>query len=441
MTAEHNFAPSRFSGHTLNTGRTVFFLSLTVVPAPRVTRRVASAMSQFQFNAIDSAGQRIFGKLTAASRGEALQTLAQQAMVPLVLTELRSMPLRGQRVKASAIAATCVLLADQLEAGVSLLKALRVMEQQTSSNSLKGALSRIAERVADGSTLADAMREHQALFGELEVSMVRAGEEGGFLDDALRRLATVRERQEEIRGRLVSALAYPALLTVVGFIVVIGMLTFFVPKFEPLFESLRQSNQMPWPTTLLLNFSSFLKTWGLPIFVLVMVSGCIAKSMIPVPTFRLFRDRISLRMKGIGPIIQSLAIARFCRVLGTLLENGVPMLKSLSIAREATGNRVLSEAIATASDNISAGKSLAAPLAASGHFPPDVLEMLTVAEQSNQLESVLIKLADRLEARSQQRLDILLKLIEPLMMIVMAVIVGFLVIALLMPVFEGNGLS
>lgn len=398
-------------------------------------------MSQFQYRAIDSAGQRILGKLTAASRGEALLALSQQAMMPLDLTELRATALRGQRVKPAAIAAACVMLADQLEAGVPLLKALRVTEQQTASSGLKQALSRIAARVADGTTLADAMLEHTALFGDLEVNLVRAGEEGGFLDDALRRLAIVRERQEEIRGRLASALAYPALLTVVGIVVVVGMLTFFVPKFEPLFESLRQSNRMPWPTTVLLSFSAFLQTWGLPILVVVAGAILTARSLIPGTAIRLFRDRVSLQMKGIGPVVQSLAIARFCRVLGTLLENGVPMLKSLAIAREATGNQVLSQAIAAASDNIRAGKSLAAPLATSGLFPADVLEMLSVAEQSNQLESVLIKLADRLESRSQQRLDMLLKLLEPLMMIVMAIIVGFLVVALLLPVFEGNGLS
>ena len=398
-------------------------------------------MASFSYTAIDVSGQRILGQLTAASRGEALNSLTQQSMTPLTLNESRAASNRGKRVKASAIATACSLLADQLDAGVPLLKALRVMEQQTSSSGLKEALTRITEQVADGSSLADAMREHNALFGDLEVSMIRAGEEGGFLDDALRRLAVVRERQEEIRGRLISALAYPALLTVVGFIVVIGMLTLFVPKFEPLFDSLRQQNRMPWPTTVLLAFSSFLQTWGIPILLTLVASGFVAKSMIPMNTFRLLRDRYVLQVKGIGPIIKSLAIARFCRVLGTLLENGVPILRSLTIAREATGNRVLSEAIATAAENIGAGKSLTAPLAASGHFPPDVLEMMFVGEQSNQLQSVLIKLADRLEARSQQRLDILLKLIEPLMMVVMAVIVGFLVVALLMPVFEGNGLA
>jgi general secretion pathway protein F/type IV pilus assembly protein PilC len=398
-------------------------------------------MSQFTYSAINGSGQKVLGQLDAASRGDALQALAQQALMPLTLMEARVTPLRNQRVKPAAIAAACSLLADQLDTGVPLLKALRVMAQQTSSTGLRTALTRIAERVADGSSLADAMTEHGTLFGELEVSMVRAGEEGGFLDESLRRLAIVRERQEEIRGRLLSALAYPALLSIVGSLVVVGMLTFFVPKFEPLFESLRQSNRMPMPTTILLAVSGFLQSWGLPLLVLLVVTIVIAKSLIPAEKIRMFRDRHSLRMKGIGPVVQSLAIARFCRVLGTLLQNGVPMLKSLDIARSATGNRVLSETIAAAAENIGAGKSLSIPLAASGHFPADVLEMLSVAEQSNKLESVLLKLADKLESRSQLRLDMLMKLLEPLMMVVMAIVVGFLVIALLMPVFEGNGLS
>jgi general secretion pathway protein F/type IV pilus assembly protein PilC len=386
-------------------------------------------MFQFTYNAIDGSGRRVLGHLNAASRGEALQVLAQQTLMPLTLIQARVIPLRGQRVKPAAIAAACSLLADQLDTGVPLLKALRVMEQQTSSAGLKTALARIAERVADGSTLADAMTEHGNLFGELEVSMVRAGEEGGFLDESLRRLAIVRERQEEIRGRLLSALAYPA------------MLTFFVPKFEPLFESLRQSNRMPLPTTILLTISGLLKSWGPAVLILLAVAVTAARSLIPPEKVRRFQDRVSLQLKGIGPVVRSLAIARFCRVLGTLLQNGVPMLKSLEIARSATGNRILSDTIAAAAENIGAGKSLSVPLAASGHFPADVLEMMSVAEQSNKLDSVLLKLADKLESRSQLRLDMLMKLLEPLMMVVMAVIVGFLVIALLMPVFEGNGLS
>lgn len=398
-------------------------------------------MSQFSYSAIDRSGHRVLGQLNAATRGEALQTLAQQVLTPLTLTENYTTPLRTLKVKPAAIAAACSLLADQLDTGVPLLKALRVMEQQTSSPGLKTSLARIAERVADGTSLASAMSEHSGLFGDLEVSMVRAGEEGGFLDESLRRLAAVRERQEEIRSRLLSALAYPALLTVVGCLVVVGMLTFFVPKFEPLFESLRQSNRMPLPTTLLLAISATLKTIGLP--VLLVTFGAIygLRTIVPANKIRAFRDRTLIRLSGVGPVLRSLAIARFCRVLGTLLQNGVPMLKSLEIARNATGNQVLSETIAFAAENIAAGKSLAGPLAMSGQFPSDVIEMMSVAEQANKLEPVLLKLADKLEERSRARLEVLLKLLEPLMMVVMAIVVGFLVIALLMPVFEGNGLS
>ncbi len=398
-------------------------------------------MSTFTYSAMNLSGQKVLGQLNAANRGEALQVLAKQTLMPLTLTQSRVQGLGKVRVKPAAIAAACSLLADQLDTGVPLLKALRVMEQQTTSAGLKTALGRIAERVSDGATLADAMTEQSELFGDLEISMVRAGEEGGFLDESLRRLAIVRERQEELRGRLISALSYPVLLVIVGMLVVIGMLTFFVPKFEPLFESLRESDRMPVPTVMLLAVSSFLKSWGLLLLAGIIAAIITAKTMLPGDKVQLWRDRWMLQMKGIGPIVRSLAIARFCRVLGTLLQNGVPMLKSLEIARQATGNRILSQTIANAADNIGAGKSLSIPLAASGHFPPDVLEMLAVAEQSNKLEPVLLKLADKLESRSQMKLDMLMKLLEPLMMVVMAIIVGFLVIALLMPVFEGNGLS
>jgi general secretion pathway protein F len=398
-------------------------------------------MSQFHYSAVDQTGRKIIGQLSAATRSEALQALARDALMPLSLQERQGGTRSGVRVRSSAIAAACSLLADQLDTGVPLLKALRVMEQQTASTGLKTALAAIAERVTDGTSLAQAMSEQDSLFGELDVSLVRAGEEGGFLDESLRRLAAVRERQEEIRGRLVSALAYPALLVMVGSLVVGGMLTFFVPKFEPLFESLRQANRMPWPTTVLLNISSFLQVWCLPLLLLLAVAVFVARWCLSADSVRLLRDRACLQLRGIGPVVRNLAIARFCRVLGTLLQNGVPMLKSLEIAGQATGNRVLRDTIADAATSIGAGHNLSLPLEASGHFPPDVLEMLSVAEHSSKLDSVLIRLADKLEQRSQQKLDILMKLFEPALMLVMAIVVGFLVIALLMPVFEGNGLT
>ncbi|MFN8706006.1 MAG: type II secretion system F family protein [Planctomyces sp.] len=397
-------------------------------------------MSLFQYTAVNATGGRTTGQLDAVTRSDALKTLMQQSLIPLTLIESQTKRGRRHRVRSSEVSSACSLLSDQLSNGIALLRALRVLEQQCSGSGMKSALNRIIERVADGSTLANALTEHPELFGELDISMVQAGEEGGFLDEALQRLASVRERQEELRGRFLGALAYPALLLVVGTLVVSGMLIFFVPKFEPLFESLRNTGRMPWPTTFLLSASSAMKSWGILIPLVLIGIGVSCRSFIPEDRFLTIRDGMLLKIRGIGPIVRSLAIARFCRVLGTLLQNGVPMLKSLEISQRATGNRILCQTIGDAAENIVAGKSLSVPLAASGHFPPDVLEMISVAEQSNKLESVLLKLADKLEARSHQRIDILMKLLEPMMMVVMAIVVGFLVIALLMPVFEGNGL-
>lgn len=401
-------------------------------------------MPQFEYIALDAAGRRIPGSLVASARGEALRMIEQLSLTPLSLSETRSLTsmfrTSKRSVRPAAVAAAFSLLADQLETGVPLLKALQVLAKQSSDPGLQRILSEVCEKVADGTSLASAFAGFPDVFGSLETSIVEAGEEGGFLEDSLRRLASVRERHQEIRAKLVSVLAYPLLLTIVGAMVVTGMLVFFVPKFEPLFDSLRQTGQMPWPTELLLFVSHLLQQWGLLIGAGVLVVILLLRWGIPQERMQEWRDQASIRVKGLGPVLTIFGVARFCRILGTLLQNGVPILRSLEIARHATGNRVLSRAIAEASESIARGKALSGPLAASGFFTPDVLEMLSVAEQSNRLEPVLLRLADKLETRGHQRLDVLMRLLEPMLMLVLAIVVGFLVVALLLPVFEGNGM-
>jgi general secretion pathway protein F/type IV pilus assembly protein PilC len=396
-------------------------------------------MPQFRYIAVTHDGLKVPGTLLAASRSDALQVLAGQMLMPVSLAEQSSGSARTERVSSAAMSVAYSLLSDQLETGVPLLRALQVMAEQSSDQTLRATLSAIATQVADGTSLATAMTSRPSVFSALDVSMVQAGEEGGFLEESLRRLAAVRERQEEIRGRIRSAAAYPLLLAIVASLVVTGMLIFFVPKFQPLFDSLQQSGRLPWPTRALLGISDFLKSWGLLFPPVLFAAIFFIKVRIPEKKLARHIDQLLMRIRGIGPVVRSVAIARFCRVLGSLLQNGVPMLRSLEIARHATGNQVLSETIAVAAESISSGKNLAGPLAASGHFPVDVLEMIAVAEQANRLDSVLLKLADKLESRAQQRLDILLRLLEPIMMLIMAVVVGFMVVALLMPVFEGTG--
>ncbi|MEY3175320.1 MAG: Type secretion system protein [Planctomycetota bacterium] len=398
-------------------------------------------MPQFQYIAVNPQGQRVPGTLLADSRAEALQQLTAAAMVPVSLREALSHRARRDRVSHAALAAAFSLLSDQLDTGVPLLRALQVLSSQSSNQALRSILASVAAQVADGSSLAAALASHPAAFTELDVSMVQAGEEGGFLQESLRRLAAVRERQEEVRSRILSAAAYPILLAAVSVLVVTGMLIFFVPQFQPLFDSLIEAGRLPWPTRLLLWFSDFVSRYSLPLLLCIFLAGVMLRLRVPVSQMTLIRDRLLLRLGGIGPVVRSIAIARFCRVLGALLQNGVPMLRSLEISRRAAGNLVISETIAAAQESICGGRSLAGPLATGNHFPADVLEMIAVAEQANRLESVLLKLADRLELRAQRRLDLVLRMLEPALMLVMAVVVGFMVIALLMPVFEGTGLT
>ena len=227
--------------------------------------------------------------------------------------------------------------------------------------------------------------------------MIRAGGEGGFLEEALTRVAEFTEAQEDLKKRTVGAVAYPFVLATIGAIVVFVLMVFFVPRFGTLFENLRQRGELPVMTDWLLATSAGMQRWGLWVVVGLIVAGLFARQWLATERGRYWRDRLKLRLPLVGKIFLNLAVARFCRVLGTLLHNGVPILRSLEISSTTTGNRVLTDAIATATENISAGQSLAGPLAASGHFPPMVVEMIAVAEEANNLEAVLLDIADSLE--------------------------------------------
>src|SRR5712691_2427691 len=396
-------------------------------------------MPQFQYIAKLHNGALQVGQVAANSRREALAWLTQQALFPIKVEEVNERAATARRIPGSALAAMYELLGDLLESGVPLLKALDIQVEQTAHAGLRETLRTIRTQVADGRSLAAALRDHPSAFSSLAVSMIHAGEEGGFLEDSLRRIAKFTERTEELRGKVVAALAYPAFLLATGLIVVTGMLAFFVPKFEPLFARLRDKGELPWPTTVLLTTSDLVRHHGVWLFVIGLLVVMAAKHAWRQESVQLWWDGLQIRLPSWGPIARHLAIARFARVLGTLMRNGVPMLKSLMIAKDATGNRVLSAAIARAAENVSYGKTLAEPLRACGQFPREILEMISVAEQANRLEVVLVDLAEKLELKVHRRLDVFMKLLEPSLMLVMAVLVGFLVVALLLPVFEGSG--
>jgi general secretion pathway protein F/type IV pilus assembly protein PilC len=395
-------------------------------------------MPEFNYTGRDQSGQMVTGTLTAANRREAAASLAGRMIFPLAVDDAGAAVefSRVRRVPATLLSMAYGQLADLLRSGVPLLRAIEVVQGQASHAGLKAILTEIHRRVEDGSTLADAMARFENVLGEMAVSMVRAGGEGGFLEEALTRVAQFTETQDDLKKRTMGAIAYPAFLAVVGTIIVVVLVVFFVPKFGELFQQLREKGELPVVTEWLLATSAFMRRWGLLLLAALVGSGWWMRRWLRTEAGRWWADRLRLRLPLVGKVFLGLAVARFCRVFGTLLHNGVPIVRSLEISRDAAGNRVLAAAISNATENISAGQSLAGPLGASGQFPPVVVEMIAVAEQANNLETVLLSVADSLERTTWRRLDLTVRLIEPIMLLILAGIILVLVIALLLPVLK-----
>lgn len=395
-------------------------------------------MPQFHYIARDPAGQKVTGTLEAATRREALAALAGKQLFPVEVGGSARVERKGRyrRVSAAVLAPALSQLSDLLGSGVPLLRALDVLRQQTSHATLREVLGEIHRQVQDGTSLADAMGQYPQVFGEMAISMVRAGAEGGFLEGALARVAEFTETQEDLKNRTIGAMAYPCFLGAVGAIVVVILLIFFVPKFESLFENMRKRGELPLVTEWLLTASAVAWEWSLWLVLGGGLAGWSLWQWLDTDRGRTWRDLVKLRFPLLGKIFRSLAVARFCRVLGTLLHNGVPILRALDISSDATANRILAETIRRATENISAGQPLAQPLAACGHFPTTVVEMISVAEEANTLEKVLLNIADSLERRTWRQIDLAVRLLEPIMLLLIAGVVLLLVIALLLPMFK-----
>lgn len=399
-------------------------------------------MPEFRYVARELSGKQVEGVLAAANEREALGALGAKGIFPISVTLAASAKAhqanKRRYVPARILSVFYTQLSDLLRAGVPLLRSLELLERQTRHVTLKMVLQDVHDQVADGTRLAEAFRAHPTVFSELTVSMVRAGEEGSFLEDTLQRIAIFTEHQEELKGRVFGAMAYPAFLVVVGGLILVGMLVFFVPKFEPLFDRMREEGKLPWSTTALLAVSYYFQKYGLIILAAFAAIIFVIQRQFSAEAGRKKYDEVRLKIIGIGSVVRSLAIARFCRVLGTLLHNGVPILNSLRIAKDATGNRVLSEAIAEAADHVSSGRSLAQPLAESKQFPIDVIEMISVGEEANNLEQVLVTIADKMERQTNRQLDLVVRLLEPLMLVIMAGIILFMLMALMLPIFNSS---
>lgn len=401
-------------------------------------------MSQYAYVARDLSGKKVTGTVDAGNTREATAQLAARNLFPVevkvtdVKAAANKSALTNRRVKGQVMASFYSQMSSLLRSGVPMLRALTVLSQQSTDATLSAVLTEIKGRVEEGEPLGQAMSRYPKVFSDMGVNMTRAGAEGGFLEDALERVGTFTELQEDLKGRTISALAYPIFLFGVGSIVITILIVFFVPKFDMMFDRLRDKGQMPWVTDALLSFSRMLQSYGWLVLLAMGAAIFLLRMKLSSEAGKDWADRVKLKVPVLGGILMNLAVARFCRVLGTLLANGVPILKSLDISRTATGNRLLSRSIADAAENIRSGDSLASPLKSSGHFPLTVVEMISVAEESNSLDRVLPEIADSLEKRTFRRLDLFVRLLEPVMLLVMAMLVMLVVLALLVPVIRSS---
>ncbi|MDR0871368.1 MAG: type II secretion system F family protein [Planctomycetaceae bacterium] len=395
-------------------------------------------MPEFRYTARNELGSKVEGVVDAATEAEAMAAMSAGGLFPLEIAPVLQQTVTGKvrRVSGQLLATFYSQLADLLHGGVPLLRSLKLLHDQTSNSNLKFVLDNVYRRVEAGETLSDAMLRYQKVFGEMGVQMIRAGSEGGFLEESLAHVAEYTEAQDDLKGRIVGAMVYPILLFVFLIAVVTAILVFIVPNFEPLFDDLRKRGTLPAMTEWLLFVSGQMKyilAITVPALILLFVWF---RLWVRTDGGRRFFDKLKLRFPVGGKVYEGFAVARFCRVLGTLLKNGVPIVKSLNISADSTGNKILSDAIHNASEHISSGSRLAGPLAESGCFPQAVVEMISVAEESNTLDTVLVDISHSLEKRNWRSLDLAVRFIEPLMLMFLGGVVLCLVLALMLPVFK-----
>jgi general secretion pathway protein F/type IV pilus assembly protein PilC len=367
-----------------------------------------------------------------------LAELQSRALAPVRVEEVREHARLRRRVSTRNLASAYRQVADLLRAGVPLLRALRLLGRGKSSLRLAKVMSELADDVAEGERLADAMAAHADVFPDVQVAMVRAGERGGFLEAVLARMAGFLEHQADMRARIAGSLIYPIVLLTVGAGIVIFAMVVFVPKFKDFYGRIN----LPWPTRVLLTISDLLTHWWVAAIGLGAIAAVVIWRLLQYPQVRRALTKWRTRLPVIGPLTRALAVGRFARILGTLLENGIPMLQAIQISRDAAGNLLLAEAIDSAGEAVRAGEPLSKPLAHSGLFSDDVIEMIAVAESANNLPHVLVTIADTIEKRIDRLLVAVLRLVEPLLLLCMAGAVLFIFIALIVPMMRMSaGLS
>ena len=394
-------------------------------------------MPTFEYVAKDMQGRTMKGTLELSSRAVLMQTLRERALVLISLNEQADQKLVRSRktVKLEEMVVFSRQLATMIESGIPLVQSLEVLGSQVQSKDFCQIIQQVRDDVETGSSLSEALLRHPKAFSELYVSMVQAGESSGQLDEIFDRLATYLEKTNALRRKVQASLVYPALVTIVAALITTGLLVFVIPQFKDIFESL--GGELPAPTQFLLNVSNllrqrFLLMAGLGTACFFGLNAYRTKTY----TGRKQWDQLLLGLPVFGELFQKVAVARFARTLATLVRSGVAILASLEIVGKTSGNVVIEEAVTRVRSSIREGEKIAEPLAASKVFPPMVVRMIGVGEETGELEKMLTKIADFYEEEVDAAVSGLTSLIEPLVIAVLGVIIGGIVICLFLPIFK-----
>jgi type IV pilus assembly protein PilC len=426
-------------------------------------------MPKFSYMAMDAQGKETKGTLDVTSQNEAIGRIKEMNLFPTKIVEVDKdkpdkkgkagpksagrpaakggkkrgamdiqikIPGFGGKVKPKVLTTFTRQLATLVDAGLPLLRGLRVLEKQERNPTLKRIINELALSVEGGSTFSEGLAQHPKVFNRLYVNMVKAGEMGGVLEVVLNRLAQFQEKAQKIKGKVVAAMFYPIAVLIVAVVIITVLMVWVIPKFEEVFSGLLDGEKLPGFTRLVLGISRTVKEHILVTLIIVVSIVVAVKLTIKTKFGRRVFDKFKLKMPVIGPVISKLAISRFARTLGTLVSSGVPILQALMIVKETAGNVIVGNAITAVHESVKEGETITAPLEGSHVFPPMVISMVDVGEQTGALPEMLLKIADTYDDEVDNAVAAMTSLLEPIMIVCLAVIVGSIVIAMFMPLIR-----
>jgi len=425
-------------------------------------------MPKFSYVAMDQKGKEQKGVLEVGTQNEAIARVRDMGLFPTKIVEVDKPKEKGDKAKAAPAAAgkparkkgaldininlkipgiggrvkSKVLttftrqLATLVDAGLPLLRGLRVLEKQERHPTLKRTIGELALSIEGGSTFSEGLAQHPKIFNRLYVNMVKAGELGGVLEVVLNRLAEFQEKAQKIKGKVIAAMFYPVAVLVVAVAILGVLVVIVIPKFEEVFAGLGEGRPLPGFTRFVLGVSRTVREHMLVTALVVIAAIILFVLILKTKAGRRVWDKIKLKMPVVGPVISKVAISRFTRTLGTLVSSGVPILQALTIVKETSGNVIVANAVGAVHESVKEGETITAPLEASGVFPPMVISMVDVGEQTGALPEMMMKIADNFDEEVDNAVAAMTSLLEPIMIIFLAVIVGSIVIAMFLPLID-----